>query len=94
MIYEDINTSEITTLSCDSLVLTVGYFPEITYARNAKIGMKDNLTLLVNENYETTAKGIFACGTVLTWDSDIFNSGEVGYKVGEKAADYLKNYIY
>ncbi|MBS5951761.1 MAG: NAD(P)/FAD-dependent oxidoreductase, partial [Clostridium sp.] len=60
----------------------------------AKIGIMNNVSLVVNDNYETTAKGIFACGTVLTWDSDIFNSGEVGYIVGKKAAEYIKSYVY
>lgn len=91
---EDITTLKITTLQCDSLVLTVGYFPEISYIRKAKIGIINNVSLLVNNNYETTAEGIFACGTVLTWDSDIFNSGEVGYIVGKKAAEYIKSYVY
>lgn len=91
---EDITTSKMTTLQCDSLVLTVGYFPEITYIRKSKIGIMNNVSLVVNDNYETTAKGIFACGTVLTWDSDIFNSGEVGYIVGKKAAEYIKSYVY
>ncbi|WP_294363490.1 FAD-dependent oxidoreductase [uncultured Clostridium sp.] len=83
----------ILSIDCDSLILTVGYFPEIAFVRKANIKIDEKRNLIVNNN-ETSAKGIFACGSVLTRDTELFKSGEDGYKVGELVAKYLKKYLY
>lgn len=83
----------ILSIDCDSLILTVGYFPEIAFVRKANIKIDEKRNLIVNNN-ETSAKGIFACGSVLTRDTELFKSGEDGYKVGELVANYLKKYLY
>lgn len=83
----------ITRIDCDSLILTVGYFPEINFIKKANIALNDKKEILVNNN-ETSAKGIFACGTVLTRDTQIFKSGEDGYKTGEIVSQYIKKYFY
>ncbi|MDV4149530.1 FAD-dependent oxidoreductase [Clostridium sp. AL.422] len=90
---ENKEDKSITTIECDSVVLTVGYFPEISFARKAKIDIDERRGLIVKNN-ETSAKGIFACGTVLTRDRDLFKSGEDGYRVGELVSKYLKKYVY
>lgn len=83
----------ITRIDCDSLILTVGHFPEIGFIKKANIALSDKKEILVNNN-ETSAKGIFACGTVLTRDTQIFKSGEDGYKTGEIVSKYIKKYFY
>lgn len=90
---KNIEDESITNISCDSLILTVGYCPEISFIRKTNILLKNNSTPIVN-NYETSANGIFACGTILNGDKDIFNSGENGIKVGNIVADYIKKYMY
>lgn len=90
---EDKECKSISTIECDSLILTVGYFPEIAFVRKANIDIDERRNLVVND-YETSAKGVFACGTVLTRDTEIFKSGEDGYKVGELVSKYLKKYVY
>lgn len=90
---ENNQDKSVSTINCDSLILTVGYFPEIAFVRKANIQIDEKRNLIVNNN-ETSAKGIFACGTVLTRDRDYFNSGEDGYKVGGLVAKYLKKYVY
>lgn len=52
------------TVSCDGLVLSVGLIPETTLLSDAKINAKTG-SFLVNEYYETSKKGIFACGNGL-----------------------------
>ncbi|MBE6054320.1 MAG: FAD-dependent oxidoreductase [Clostridium sartagoforme] len=90
---EDRENKNIETINCDSLILTVGYFPEIEFVRKANINIDGNKNLIVKNN-ETSAKGIFACGTVLTRDTELYRSGEDGYKVGELVANYIKKYVY
>ena len=90
---ENKEDKSITNIDCDSLILTVGYFPEIAFVRKAKIEIDEKRNLIVNNN-ETSSKGIFACGSVITRDAMLFNSGEDGYKVGELVAKYLKKYLY
>ena len=86
---ENKEDKSILSIDCDSLILTVGYFPEIAFVRKANIKIDEKRNLIVNNN-ETSAKGIFACGSVLTRDTELFKSGEDGYKVGELVAKYLK----
>ena len=90
---ENKEDKSILSIDCDSLILTVGYFPEIAFVRKANIKIDEKRNLIVNNN-ETSAKGIFACGSVLTRDTELFKSGEDGYKVGELVAKYLKKYLY
>ncbi|MDY2630355.1 MAG: FAD-dependent oxidoreductase [Clostridium sp.] len=90
---ENKEDKSILSIDCDSLILTVGYFPEIAFVRKANIKIDEKRNLIVNNN-ETSAKGIFACGSVLTRDIELFKSGEDGYKVGELVANYLKKYLY
>ena len=88
---ENKEDKSITNINCDSLILTIGYFPEIAFARKANIDIDEEKNLIVKNN-ETSVKGIFACGTVLTRDTDIFKSGDDGYKVGQLVSNYLKKY--
>ena len=90
---ENKEDKSILSINCDSLILTVGYFPEIAFVRKANIQIDEKRNLVVNNN-ETSAKGIFACGSVLTRDTELFKSGEDGYKVGKLVAKYLKKYLY
>ena len=52
------------------------------------------ITIKINDNFETSSPGIFACGTLTKGESLIFESGEEGYKVGEIVAKYIKKYVY
>ncbi|WP_288222446.1 NAD(P)/FAD-dependent oxidoreductase [uncultured Clostridium sp.] len=90
---ENNKDGSITKIDCDSLILTVGHFPEVNFIKKANIALNNKKEILVNNN-ETSAKGIFACGTVLTRDTQIFKSGEDGYKAGEIVSKYLKKYVY
>lgn len=90
---ENKEDKSILSINCDSLILTVGYFPEIAFVRKANIQIDEKRNLVVNNN-ETSAKGIFACGSVLTRDTELIKSGEDGYKVGKLVAKYLKKYLY
>ncbi|MEG2867686.1 MAG: FAD-dependent oxidoreductase [Terrisporobacter sp.] len=83
----------IKNIECDSLILSVGYFPEIDFLRKAKVCLDNDKLQLITNNYETSIKGIYACGTVLNGADGIDYSGEEGKKVGGIVAQYLEKYI-
>ena len=90
---ENNNDGTISSIECDSLILTVGYSPEIQFLRKTNVNIDEKRNIIVND-YETSVSGIYACGTVLTRDTQIFKSGEDGYKVGEIVSNNLKNSHY
>lgn len=83
----------IRNIKCDSLVLSVGYFPEIDFLRKAKVSIDNEKLQLLTNGYETSIKGVYACGTVLNGEAGIDFSGKEGCKVGAIVADYLNKYI-
>lgn len=81
----------ISNIDCDSLILSVGYFPEIDFLRRANVQLDNEKLQLVTNNYETSIRGVYACGTVLNGENGIDSSGEEGKKVGEIVTEYLSN---
>ena len=80
------------TLSCDTLLLSVGLIPENELS--IKSGIKINPVTggpVINSNLMTNLPGIFACGNVLhVHDLVDFVSKESEY-CGEQAAKYIRN---
>lgn len=75
-------------IECDSLILAIGYYPEIDYLKNSNI--KINQEDLEIENYKTSVEGIYCCGTIIHGRNGLFTSGEDGYKVGKIVSEQLK----
>ena len=75
----------------DTLLLSVGLIPENSLTEEAEIEMNPvTKGAMVNESYETSIPGIFACGNVLhVHDLVDFVSAE-GAKAGESAARYIR----
>lgn len=84
--YDDESFEEI---SCDSLILTVGYHPQTQFIKGSKIKISQADELQV-EDYKTSIEGIFACGTVVNGESGLETSGKYGEEAGIVAANYLK----
>jgi len=79
-------------ISCDTLLLSLGLIPENELSKTA--GAKiDKCTggPIVNESFETTLKGIFACGNCLqVYDTvDVLSKG--AKQAGKNAAAYVLN---
>ena len=77
-------------IACDTLLLSVGLIPENELTRGAGIAL-DPVTkgAVVDENRQTTAEGIFACGNVLhVHDLVDFVSKEAEI-AGKSAATYI-----
>ena len=77
-------------VECDTLLLSVGLIPENELTRGAEI-MMDSVTggAVVNQNRETSADGIFACGNVLHVHDLVDFVTMEAYTAGEAAAKYV-----
>lgn len=91
---KNLEDNTVRNIKCDSLVLKIGYNPETSFIRKVNMALDDKGHPIVNENFKTSEKGVFATGTLVLGEESIFNSGENGYLVGENAAKYIKKYIY
>lgn len=81
-------------IECDTLLLSVGLIPENELSK--KVGIEINpLTNgpIVNENFETSISGIFACGNVLHIHDLVDWVTITSEFVGKNAAEYVKNGI-
>lgn len=85
----NINDENSESIDCDSLILAIGYYPDLDYLKNLNLDM-DGIFLKHN-NYKTSIDGIYCCGTIIHGSDGILISGEEGYKVGVIASQWLKN---
>lgn len=79
----------IENIQCDSLILTVGYYPEASYLKGTSVEL-DNDGIINVLDYKTSINGIYACGTILTGEHGINNSSEDGTKVGRIVSNLRK----
>ncbi len=78
------------TVPCDGLVLSVGLIPETNLLKDVKINPITK-SYLVNEYYETTKSGIFACGNGLHVHDLVDFVTKESQKAGKFASLYSKN---
>ncbi len=79
-------------VACDTLLLSCGLIPENELSQGAGAEM-DDVTQgpVVNARFETTAKGVFACGNVLHVHDLVDNVSRESEDAGAFAADYVLN---
>ena len=77
------------TIPCDTLLLSVGLIPENELTRKAEI-KRNPVTSgpVVNEQLETSAEGIFACGNVLHVHDLVDHVSEESAYAGQSAARF------
>ena len=87
--YIDRNTSKKMTIDLDGIFVQIGLVPNSQFLRNV-VNLNQQGEIVVNENGETSEKGIFACGDVTTvpYKQIIISMGE-GAKTALSVADYL-----
>ena len=75
---------------CDTLVLSVGLIPENELSRGLGVNL-DNRTggPVVDENMETSVKGIFACGNVVHVHDLVDHVSESGEIAGRSAGRFV-----
>lgn len=76
-------------IKCDSLILSVGYFPEIDVLENPEI---DESTKSIKvDSYKTNIDGIFACGNLIYGTKTLDIDEEIdGTELGDIIFYYLK----
>ena len=79
-------------ITCDTLLLSCGLIPENELSRAADIKI-DPATNgpVVNESFETSVPGIFACGNVLHVHDLVDYVSEESGRAGKSAARFVKN---
>ena len=78
---------EKTFIKCDSVILSVGLVPETDLVDFVKINARTNGPI-VNDYFETSKKGIFACGNFLHIHDLVDNVSLEAIDAGRNAADY------
>lgn len=82
-------TNDILTICCDSLILSVGYWPEVAVIENTSISFNKETSVPIVENYETSIPGIFISGNLL-YGVDALNQEDTdGLDAGKAAVEYL-----
>ena len=78
-------------IPCDTLLLSCGLIPEneLSRAADVKINPATNGPV-VNESFETSVPGIFACGNVLHVHDLVDYVSEESARAGRSAASYVK----
>ena len=79
-------------ISCDTLLLSCGLIPENELSRAADIKINPATNgPVVNESFETSVPGIFACGNVLHVHDLVDYVSEESSRAGKSAARYVSS---
>ena len=82
-------TGNNTSIACDSLILSVCYYPELGIIKGAGLEINpENLSPKIN-GFQTTISGIFACGTLLYGIDALKEEDIEGIQAGKAVAEYL-----
>lgn len=81
-------------IECDSLLLSVGYFPEIELGKKINIKINDKTLGPEVNNYSTSVNGVYACGNLI-YGVEALNEQDVnGIEAGKVVAEYINKFIY
>ena len=79
---------------CDTLLLSCGLIPENELSLGAGVEISPATSgAVVNESFETSVPGIFACGNVLHVHDLVDHVSSESFKAGAAAAAYVRNEI-
>ena len=79
-------------IACDTLLLSCGLIPENELSRSAGVEINPSTNgPIVNESFETSIPGVFACGNVLHVHDLVDYVSEESGRAGRSAAKYVKN---
>lgn len=77
--------------SCDTLLLSVGLIPENELSKNAGVSLNPATSgPVVDESFQTSVGGIFACGNVLHVHDLVDFVSEEAANAGSRAAEYVR----
>lgn len=77
-------------IDCDSLFLSVGYYPELGSVNKLNLEINKEMNTPMTDNYETSKRGLFACGNIIYGDKCINMKDIDGYDAGVAASKYIQ----
>ena len=78
------------TMTCDTLILSVGLIPENELSYDMQLQMSPSTRgPWINERFETSKQGVYACGNVVHVNDLVDHVTQSGYIAGKAAAKYL-----
>ena len=81
-------------VKCDTLVLSLGLIPDNIISADMGVSLhRVTGGAIVNQNYETTVSGVFACGNVLHIHDYVDHITREATKAGFSAGSYILNRI-
>ena len=75
---------------CDTLLLSIGLVPYVSLLEKLKVEMGSTKGAKVNDNFETSLDGVFACGNCLHVHDVVDFVTDEGRDAGRGAAKYIK----
>ena len=78
---------------CDTLLLSIGLIPYVQLLNNIKVEMSSTRGAKVNDQFETSIEGIFACGNCLHVHDVVDFVTDEGRDAGRGAANYIKGLV-
>ncbi|WP_297630126.1 FAD-dependent oxidoreductase [uncultured Clostridium sp.] len=87
----DLDSFEEKVFDCDSLLLSVGYYPEISMLEQIDIELLKDEKALKVDGVRTSKEWIFACGNVIPGNEYKESRKLGGYGAGLQAAEYLES---
>lgn len=84
-----------TYIPCDTLLLSVGLLPENELSRKSSVSLS-SITggPIVNQSFQTSTPGIFACGNVLHVHDLVDHVTLESYCAGEEAASFIQGHYH
>lgn len=82
-------TDEIKEIQCDSLFLSVGYYPELGTVKELNLKINEDTITPIVDNYETSKQGVFACGNIIYGRKCIEMEDINGFDAGLVASNYI-----
>lgn len=79
------------SIGCDSLIMSVNYYPETQLLKNIGVDIDDNTLSPKINNYMTNISGIFACGNLI-YGLEALSQEEIdGLEAGKEILKYIKS---
>ena len=78
---------------CDTLLLSIGLIPYVSLLDKLKVEMSTTRGAKVNDNFETSLEGVFACGNCLHVHDVVDFVTDEGRDAGRGAAKYIKGLL-
>ena len=75
---------------CDTLLLSIGLIPYVSLLEKLKVEMSSTKGAKVNDSFETSLDGVFACGNCLHVHDVVDFVTDEGREAGRGAAKYIK----